>query len=50
MVKQCYYQNVQYVGVKHQDLLKKQEAQGILISLGLKTPSGKFPLLGDILL
>ena len=30
-------------------LIKKQEASGILSSLGLKTPSTKFPLLGDIL-
>ena len=28
---------MQYVVVKNQDLLKKQEAKGILRSLGLKT-------------
>ena len=37
-------------GSKTSRSIKKQEAHGILISLGLKTPSGKFPLLGDILL
>ena len=29
--------------------IKKQEAKGILSSLGLKTPLNKIPLLGDIL-
>ena len=47
MVKQCYYQNVLYVIVKK--IVKKQEAKGILSSLGLKTPLNKIPLLGDIL-
>ena len=47
MVKQCYYQNVLYVIVKK--IIKKQEAKGILSSLGLKTPLNKIPLLGDIL-
>ena len=39
MVKQQYYQNVQYVGVINPDLLKKKkkEASGILSNLGLKT-------------
>ena len=36
-------------GSKKSVLIKKQEASGILSSLGLKTPSTKFPLLGDIL-
>ena len=36
MVKQQYYQNVQYVVVKNQGLLKKQEASRILSTLGLK--------------
>ena len=36
-------------GSKKSILIKKQEASGILSSLGLKTPSTKFPLLGDIL-
>ena len=35
--------------VKNQDLFKKQEASGILSSLGLKTLLNKIPLLGDIL-
>ena len=30
-------------------LIKKQEASGILSTLGLKTPLKKIPLLGDIL-
>ena len=29
--------------------MKKQEAKGILSSLGLKTPLNKIPLFGDIL-
>ena len=29
--------------------IKKQEASGILSSLGLKTPLNKVPLLGDLL-
>ena len=29
--------------------IKKQEAKGILSSLGIKTPLGKMPLLGDFL-
>ena len=49
MVKQLYYQNVLYLVVKNQDLLKKQEASGILNNLSLKTPLNKVPLLGDIL-
>ena len=48
MVKQ-FYQNVQYVVVKTQDLLKKQEASRILSNSGLKIPLNKIPLLGDIL-
>ena len=44
MVKQ-WYQNLQYVVVKNQDLLKKKEARGVLSSLGLKTPLNKIPLL-----
>ena len=49
MVKQYYYQNVLCAVLKNQDLLNKQEASGILSSLGLKTPLSKFPLLGEIL-
>ena len=47
MLKQWFYQNVQYVVVKR--FIKKQEASGILSNLGLKTPLNKIPLLGDIL-
>ena len=35
MVKQCYYQNVQYV------IVKNQEAEGLLSSLGVRTPLSK---------
>ena len=49
MVKQWYYQNVPYVAVKSQNLLKKQEAKGLLSSLGIRTPLSKIPLLGDVL-
>ena len=40
---------MQYVVVKNQDFIKKQEASGILSNLGLKTSLNKIPLLGDIL-
>ena len=36
-------------GAKKSRFIKKQEAKGILSSLGLKTPLSKSPLLGDIL-
>ena len=36
-------------GSKNSRLIKKQEANGILSSLGLKTPLNKIPLLGDLL-
>ena len=36
-------------GSKKSRFIKKQEARGILISLGLKTPLNKIPLLGNIL-
>ena len=29
--------------------MKEQEAEGLLSSLGIKTPSSKIPLLGDLL-
>ena len=29
--------------------IKKQEAKGLLSKLGIKTPLGKIPILGDIL-
>ena len=35
---------------KNQAFMKKQEAKGILSSLGLETPLSKIPLLGDTLL
>ena len=38
-----------YLVVKTQDLFKKQEARGIISSLGLKIPLSKIPLFGDIL-
>ena len=47
--KTMIYQNVQYVAVKIQNFLKNQEANGLLSSLGLKTPLSKVLLLGDIL-
>ena len=37
-------------GSKKSRFIKKQEASGILSSLGLITPLSKAPLLGDILL
>ena len=36
-------------GSKKSKSIKKQEAKGILISLGIKTPLSKIPLLGDVL-
>ena len=38
---------MQYAAEKNWD--KKQEGSGVLSNLGLKTPSNKIPLLGDIL-
>ena len=49
MVVQCYHQNVLYVVVKNSKFIKQQEAKGLLINLGLKTPLIKVPLLRDIL-
>ena len=40
---------MQYVEVKNQDLLKIQEAKGLLSNLGIRTPLSKVPILGDIL-
>ena len=37
-----------YVAVKHQNLLKKQEAKGLLSNLGIRTPLSKISLLGDV--
>ena len=36
-------------GSKNSKFIKKQEAKGILSSLGIKTPLSKIALLGDIL-
>ena len=36
-----------YVVVKNQDLLKKQEVNGMLSSLGLKMPLSKIKFFGD---
>ena len=36
-------------GSKKSKFIKKQEAKGILSSLGIKTPLSKIPLLGDAL-
>ena len=44
--EQCFYQNVQCVIVKNWNLLKEQEASGLLISLGIKTPLSKILLVG----
>ena len=44
MVRQWYYQSVQYVVVKNLDL-----NLGLLSELGIRTPLSKVPILGDIL-
>ena len=36
-------------GSKKSKFIKQQEAKGLLINLGLKTPLNKIPVLGDIL-
>ena len=36
-------------GHKKSKFIKKQEAKGILCSLGIKTPLSKIPLVGDVL-
>ena len=36
-------------GSKKSKFIKKQEAKGILSSLGIKTPLSKTPLLSDVL-
>ena len=48
MIKQCYYQNVQYMMVENEDL-EEQKPSVILSSLGLKTPLSKVALLDNIL-
>ena len=34
---------------KKSKFIKKQEASGLLSKLGIKTPLGKIPILGDVL-
>ena len=41
---------MQYLVVKDQDLLKIEEAKGLLSNLGLTAPLSKVPLFGDILI
>ena len=36
-------------GSKKSKFIKKQEANGLLSNLAIKTPSSKIPLLGDVL-
>ena len=36
-------------GSRKSRFIKKQDAKGILSSLGIKTPLNKIPLLGDVL-
>ena len=36
-------------GSKKSKFIKKQEANGLLSNLGIKTPLSKIPLLGDVL-
>ena len=36
-------------GSRKSKFIKKQDAKGILSSLGIKTPLSKIPLLGDVL-
>ena len=49
MVKQWYYQSVQYAAVKKSRFVKNQEAKGLLSNLGLKTTLSKVLLLRNIL-
>ena len=37
-------------GSKKSKFIKNQETKGLLSSLGIRTPLGKIPLLGDVLL
>ena len=36
-------------GNKKSTFIKKQEAKGLLSSLGIRTPLNKIPILGDVL-
>ena len=47
MVEQWYYENVQYVIVKNQDLLKNKKQKGMLSDLGVRTPLSKVPISDD---
>ena len=49
IVKQWYYQNVQYAVTKKSRFIKNQEVKGLLSNLGLRTPLSKVPVLRDIL-
>ena len=49
MVNQWYYQTVLYVAVKNQNLSRKEGADGLLSSLGIKTTLNKIPLVGPCL-
>ena len=48
MVEQWCYQNVQY-GSEKLKFIKNQQAKGLLSNLGVRTPSSKVPILGNIL-
>ena len=48
MLEQCYYQIVQYVIIKNQDLSKSRGKRTIK-SFGIRTPLSKVPILDDIL-
>ena len=47
--KLMFYQSVQCMMVKNQDLSKKKKASGILSTLGLKRPLSGILALGDTL-
>ena len=47
IIKQCCYQHVLHVVLKHQDL-SKNKANGLCSSLGIKTPLSEIHLLGNI--
>ena len=52
MVEQWYYQNVLYVVVKNillKNVLKKQQARGLLSNLGIRATLSKIPILRDVL-
>ena len=49
MVKQWYYQNVQYVVQKKSRFIKYQKAKGLLSDVGAGTLLSKAPILRDTL-